>query len=566
MYDVSELFKTYVAQPNREMEVKVVIGAVTYDNTKVIEFTPEDSLIASDEFTIGTVIPSKLTLSVKTTDTIFTNAKITPSVRLNGANGWTEWVELGSYYIDNRDYKNGVWTFVCYDKLITTQQPYVSSLTYPEAMQNVFNEMVTQLGFTVDASVAINPAYMISYKDEDISMRDMFSYIASAHGCSIKMTKNEKLAFVSFLPGATKTALGTSHYFDCLQTNPVKTYTRILLIYNTDGETLESGTGDDDHTLEFYNPFMTQAMLDSVLAALTGFSYTPIQMDWKGFVFLEVGDAVEITLRDSSVISSVLLTNKATFKGGLKYKSTAPSVSAQKSEFNFTGTLTQQIQKAVKADTPYYGVTIGRANGIKVTKSNGITEAILNSDLLQFTKNGSPIFYFDESGDLQIVGFLTAAGLKNTNGDTLLSADGKLLINMITSLGQNPYILLFDDDPTGPAIDATAANMEGQGTAIRWKWDLENYLLISTDLFEFYMTSVAAENRISIQPDGIHVGSRHMFSLLTDLDFYSNGFRATYGSDVVAYTWTKDGSGRITQLDDVYSTNVIPITWNAGEL
>lgn len=285
MYSVSNIFKRYAAQSDRQFEIKAVVGSSTYDKTAVIEFTIEEGVIPSDEFVLGSVIASKLTISIRTPDVISSNAKIIPYVRLCGQNKsflssfmppqlftqYSEWVPLGSFYIDTRSYQNNVWRFTCYDKLITSQQLYVSSLTYPVAMTSVFNELCTQLGYTIDASVVIDPSYMIPYKDEEISMRDMLGFIASVHGACIRMTKDEKLAFVKFLPGSSRTSILASDYFKAEQTNPAKTFTRLRLTYNTDGETLESGTGDDNHTLNIYNPFINQAMLDALLIQMNGY-------------------------------------------------------------------------------------------------------------------------------------------------------------------------------------------------------------------------------------------------------------------------------------------------------
>jgi phage minor structural protein len=54
--------------------------------------------------------------------------------------------------------------------------------------------------------------------------------------------------------------------------------------------------------------------------------------------------------------------------------------------------------------------------------------------------------------------------------------------------------------------------------------------------------------------------------VLSALNFYSNGFIAEYGETQVGYRWTKDGSGRITQLENIYTSEVVPVTWNGGAI
>lgn len=414
MYPVSTLFEQYMVQSDRQFEIKAVVGLTAYDNTSVIEFDIEDSVIPSEEFTLGTVISSRLTISIRTADTIPTNAKVSPFVRLNGISGYTEWAPLGSYYIDSRTYQNNVWKFTCFDKLILSQQPYVSNLVYPISMALVFEELCSQLDYDIDPSLVINPAYMIPYKDEDITMREMFGYIASAHAASVRLTKDELLTFVKYLPGAPQTNILASDYFKANETNPLKTYTALKLTYNTDGETLTAGSGDSDHTLSIYNPFMDQGILDTVMATVNGFSYMPFTMEWKGRPDLEIGDSVTVTRRDGSTFPSIILTNKVSYKGGLKTTSTAPSYSPQRSETDYKGSIKQQIVAAARSgiipDEPYYGVTLGRLHGLKIERSDGISKATFNSDLLEIRRNGSPVFEVNELGKVELTDIVIHGG------------------------------------------------------------------------------------------------------------------------------------------------------------
>lgn len=337
MYSVSSLFKKYITQSDRQFEIKALVVNITYDNTKVIDIEIDDSLILSEEFTIGTVVSSHMTISIRTSDVIASNAKIIPYVRLNGIDGYSEWIKLGEFYVDTRNYQNGVSIFSCYDILILSQQPYVSALTFPTSMQAVFNEICTLLGVTIDSSVVINPSYMINTKPIGYNMHDILSYMSMAHASSIQITKNGALGFIKFSMGLFRTPINTSQYITAEQTNPTKTYTKFICTYSAKGDTYTAGSGTADQTLNLNNPFIDQNILNNICTALSGFSYTPYTMNWTGCIYLEVGDLIQINLRDGSVINSAILTNKAYIKGGLRVESAAPSLSPQRSEFDFKG-------------------------------------------------------------------------------------------------------------------------------------------------------------------------------------------------------------------------------------
>ena len=377
---------------------------------------------------------------------------------------------LGKYYVDTRGYQNNVWTFTCFDKLILSQQTFVSALTYPASIAAVFTELRGQLGLTADASVVIDPSYTIPYKDLEITMREMLGYIASAHGASVRLTKDtEQISFVKFKPNATRTNILASEYFHEQQTNPLKTFTAIRLTYNTDGEFLTAGSGDEDHTLNIYNPFMTQTMLNTVFAAFNGFLYTPFTMDWKGNPTINVGDSVTVKQRSGSTYPAVILTNKSSYKGDLKSTITAPSNSTQRSETDYKGGLKQfvnaQLAKGVQLGEPYYGVTIGRANGIKIEKSDGVSKATFNSDKIEIARNGSSVFKVNSAGWVELTGVVV-------NGGTITWGAG----------GVNP--------PTAGDVNALP---------VGWSPDLSNYVTSGTlsSTLTSYATTSALTNYLT---------------------------------------------------------------------
>lgn len=513
---ILKLIEIYLLMQSREFEVKAIADGVTHDSTSVVAFDIEDRLIPSEDFTIGAVIASKLSIQIRTSDTIPANASIAPYVRLNGDMGPTDWIPLGVYFVDTRGYQNSIWTFSCYDKLILSQQPYVSVLTYPATMAAVFSELCGQLGVTADPSVVINPAYMIPYHDLDVTMHDMLSYIASAHGASVRITKDtEQIAFVKFSPTADEIPILASDYFKVLQTNPLKTYTAACLTYNKDGEKLTSGVGDSDHTLNFYNPFMNQTMLDSIMAEINGFSYTPFTMDWRGNPTLDIGAPVIVTQRDGTTLSSILLTNKSSYKGGLKATVTAPSYSPQRSETNYTGSIKQSIQQlgqsSVQLEKPYYGVTIGRDSGIAIERSDGVSKATFNSDTIEIQRDGSDVFKVNPDGYVELTGVII-------NGGTITWGAGGANAPTPAEVGALPDG--WTPDLSAYVTDTHLTTKLGQDYIVTGKI-AANQIAVGT-LCGMTLTgaTINAVNYLNINPGGV----------------YTSGSGIKFGTDSISYS------------------------------
>lgn len=455
MHNISALYADYLKRHDREFLVKATIGNKEYDNTKIVDFNIESSLTLSEEFEIGTTIPSKLTIRLRSGEAIPPNSRIAPYISLSLARmtweeatipweedslpwvgGATEWLPLGEFFVDSRVKSNDVWVYTCYDKLVYADVPYVSSLTFPASQKAVFDEICGRLGYTYDSSIVINPTYMVPVAPSGFSMRQVLGYIAGCNSSSLFMGKDSTLKQKRFVPEDEPVFdLGLSDYIRARQTNPVKSYTRVVVTYDTEDDlTYEAGAGDENHTLYIENPLATQAITDALYNSLRGVSYLPLSMDARGFPQLEQGDKIGFGLYEGSVWSesvlpwgdtdvpwtgvvqhhSYVLNQVLSFKGGLQLKIEAPSLSEQQSEFVVEGTLTAQVNKldktAVKEGKHYYGTTITRFEGIKVQRDDGKSDLTLNSDIMDWRVDGQSQLHYDAIANrIKFSGTLEAA-------------------------------------------------------------------------------------------------------------------------------------------------------------
>src|SRR5690349_16714082 len=91
MFPISPLYKDYLRRPDREFIVKALVGSEEYDSSRIVDFSIENSLSLTEGFEIGTSIPSKLTIKLRTNEIIPANARIVPCLSLSLA-GLT-WLE-----------------------------------------------------------------------------------------------------------------------------------------------------------------------------------------------------------------------------------------------------------------------------------------------------------------------------------------------------------------------------------------------------------------------------------------------------------------------------------------
>ena len=503
MYPISPLYADALRRPDRELLVKALINGVEYDNTKIVDFSIENSMTSLDGFELGTAIPSKLIITIRTGEKIPPNAQIIPylSVSMSGLTWeqatypWKDmhvtwqgvmgdWLPMGEFYVDTREKVNGVWTFTCYDKLVFADEMYVSSLSYPTSMKNVWDEICTSLGYTYDSSVIIDPSYQIQAGPAGYTKRQVMGYIAGANAANVFAGKDGVIRFKRFTSASTPDFnMTTSDYVRVKQTNPVKSFSRVVVMYNTEDQlTYEAGDGDENHTLNMENPFMTQTMVNNLQSALNGFSYIPVAMDARGFPQLDQGDIIGFeqyegvswieaitSWQDTHIpwdgmvkYQTVNLRQTFGFAGGLKMSIESPSVSEQQSEFKVDGSLTSAVNKlnktAVKEGKSYYGATITRTEGLVIEREDHLSKAVFNSDELTFYAEGERALWFDIpkrkfifGGDLEAAGGTFSGTLQAVDGvftGTLLGADG-------TFTGTLTAGLVVGSEITGGTITGT---------------------------------------------------------------------------------------------------------------
>ncbi|MGN7167962.1 hypothetical protein ACTHSJ_19050 [Paenibacillus cellulositrophicus] len=540
MYPISPLYADYLKGHDREFIIKAIINGEEYTSAAIVEFSIENSLTLSEGFEIGTAIPNKLTIKLRVKTEIPANARIVPYLAISTeglswdqaiypwqemnipwTGGSTEWLPLGEFFVDSREKINDVWTFTCYDKLVTADVPYISQLSYPATQKAIWDEICGRLGFTYDGSVVINPTYQIQAGPAGYSCRQVLAYIAGANGASVFVGKDGVLRFKRFAAGAPAVfEMTTSDYIRVKQTNPVKSYSRVVVTYNTeDSLTYEAGSGDDNHTLKLENPFMTQTMVNNLQAQLNGFSYLPMTMEARGFPHLDQGDIIgyaqnegsswleTITTWESTDIpwdgirrySSLILHQVLSFKGGLKLSIDAPSISEQKSEFVVEGSLSQQVNKlnqdAVRYGKPYYGITHSRTEGFVVEREDHLSRLQLNSDVMDWKVDGTSVLYLDAlARRLKFAG--TLEGVDGTFSGTIQGGSfvgGSIRIGSGFSVDSSGHMAAAGADFSGTISASVITGGQINGTTIS-----------GSTIIGSVLKTAQSGRRIEIDVEGLH--------------------------------------------------------------
>lgn len=290
----------------------------------------------------------------------------------------------------------------------------------------------------------------------------------------IQERRNDGYPFIHFQ--FSKPVITAKDYIKLDKQNEKKVIKKVVSTYSFDGDEVkyEIGEGEEHETLTIENPFMTQEILNDVYKNLDGFEYVPYNMSWRCWPQLEPGDAIIIETREGETLQTFIMSNKITFRGGLKADTNAPAKSQQQSEFPHKGTLTKKIEHIERTriveGKDYYGVRTSRDFGLKIKREDGKSEVVLNSDIMEFKVNDERKIYFDVQEELykftgKIIASMFVGGTIDIGEGTFTVDDeGKVTIN-------SGSIIITREDGNARIVISEAAGITFQ----KWNEVLEDW-------------------------------------------------------------------------------------------
>jgi hypothetical protein len=334
MYSVSSNFNAAATANARQILVRAYVNETLLTGDNLIDLTVTEAVNASGGLSIGTTISSKLTAKIKMPETplLLTDSIIRPEVSFYGVD---EWVPLGKFYItdavSDNDF-NTAFTITAYDGFCKTETPYVPKIPMPNTAQAILVDIAAQCGFSIEGMTEgetpdlpiIDENGILIYSnlptvDEngvlrfrtpmkvvggvltnggnlslgmfdllELTMRQYIGYLAGLVGRNARFNRAGNLEF-SWYTDFGYSISQSSQYMGGFKRLTENDFVLHSITSGTSDNMFTSGSGVG---ISFENPFMTQAILDSVFYGLKDTSYTPAQIKWRGNPAVEAGDII----------------------------------------------------------------------------------------------------------------------------------------------------------------------------------------------------------------------------------------------------------------------------------
>ena len=508
MQSRSSTYQTIFADAGHTVEWKVTVNGTDYGGDKLIfsasggNSAPKlsRSMFTGSQPEVGKCVAATFSCAIiEASSAIPRMATVVPAYRLVLGSSSSEWITLGTFYIDTRqvDKATGALLLTCYDRMLVADGAGGASYAdltgfdeWPQSMSAVVSEIASIMGVSLDSRnyIRSGTGFTVDYPN-DLTMREVLGYIGVANAGNWCITPANALRLVPLTGGSDTFSLGAS--VTGLKVTPALAAWSGVTCYWADEEAYEAGT-DTGRVLTCDCPWATQDTADGILDALSGSSYQPYSADGAIIdLALELGDIVTVGKSGDTVTGPVF---SIRIDGGALEQAaiSAPGEDEIDHEYPYASYVDRSLKRKVGLNQAYYGVTISRQKGIEIARGDGESEAIFNSDVFAMRAKIDGVMkdriYFDPvKGDYVFDGALGADAvftdslyaeqgdiaeltvdrlstskkvrlynLRNTQDDNFLHIQDNYLRLVTGSVKYDP------EDPTTPLTEQ-ATNRHGQG-------------------------------------------------------------------------------------------------------
>mgnify|MGYP000622899757 FL=1 len=339
-----------------------------------------------------------------------------------------EYKKLGLFTFERQEINDGQYRYKGYDRMMYKfNMLYSTALTGAHKTSEYMAEIARLTGVPFvsaleDITITMLPGY---------TYREVIGYIAALHGANAIINDEGNLEFrwytqCDYSPAHIYMGGITYGMTDDYTLNMIKCTVTKQTDSGSEDVTYTSGTGSTGISIN--NPFMTQALLDSIYVKIGGLVYRPMTVSFSGDVLPELGDIVNV-VDSGQTYKCPIMQMSHDYDGGIKTEIVSVGSSASESTKDTSGPLTKAMER-------YYADLV-LINEAFVTKLNAQEAKIDKLDAEKIT-----VSYLDAHyANLQLTnieaGSIKTAMIATGAIETAQIADGSITDAKIVSLTAN---------------------------------------------------------------------------------------------------------------------------------
>lgn len=178
------------------------------------------------------------------------------------------------------------------------------------------------------------------------SCREVLSYVAQLHGAFAVCNRRGQIELHTYVDSDYK--VKTSRYWGKFEHNDYAFDVSKFVCFtgqNKNGKSISIFSGSGARSVSFSNPFMTQTVLNNILASFKNFSYMPGTLKMLGDPRLDPWDILTVADLSGNTYKVPIMKLDWEYDGGLAYSVEAVGLSEEETNADYKGPQTKEMER-----------------------------------------------------------------------------------------------------------------------------------------------------------------------------------------------------------------------------
>ena len=521
------------------------------------------------------------TVKAKLTDTGLTLVNTFLTLQTNGAEGWED---IGRFRCETAEIGDGVVSITASDAMIwALERGYYPSEPAPDTALGVLTDLCAQRGLTLGETEHLTDV-PVAGSLTGWTCREMAGYMAALLGCHALIGPGDRLELGGY--ETTDCELTADDYYSGGFTCRDEDWTLTGVSVTVPGEeqqTLTAGTVEPN--VSFSNPYMTQALLDSLWERWAGFSYRPGTVQLPDGVDICPGDVIAVTGSTGERYAFAVMEVQHSYDGGIKTTLTAYGAAEGGGGSSYKGPATTAMERYAaematvkrlyaQSLTVSGDIVTDALSGVEINASKYLTGVTVVGDVIRAgTLTADKLVLIGPEGLIYEInaqsGGLTAEQL--TEEQYQKAIDGSALVKHSVTADRIDVTDLFAQDITATGT-IQGANLIGgtlfaeadNGSSLEFKNGCLSGLVRDdmNDRWVSFTLGLDAASGLRLETEGVEYHSDAYKCSYYGIDSCRvDGEMEVWGAAYVAGFLTAAGdarvSGSVTVLNDVNSSGTV---------
>lgn len=339
MYQSTTAFGTLVQQDSRTFKCLLTYGETSITTVRSIKFTGGSE--GEDDFSLGSTMSQYIEVTIPGKGLVVEGTEMLLQVGMD-VNGKTEYIPMGYFTAGKPKKADDQITFTAYDRMMKTERTFSMSGSNTDTV-SVLKKIaeITGVSVTTAGLTAISMKVPKGY-----SCREVLSYVAQLHGSFAVCNRKGQIELHTYADSGYKVKPG--RYWGNFEHNDYAfNVTRMVCATGEDknGASISITAGSGTRSISLSNPFMTQTVLNKILASFKNFSYMPGTLKMLGDPRLDPWDILTVADLSGNTYKVPIMKLEWEYDGGLTYSVEAVGLSEEETNADYKGPQTKEMER-----------------------------------------------------------------------------------------------------------------------------------------------------------------------------------------------------------------------------